>query len=261
METKNKERVIKSIGYNQHAMIRDILDLHCGGKGIDLDITYSVGNFYGHFKVKDDDGSIREFDIEEPKLKFDVDPQVEGVEKLDPWGDWPVEDNSQDVVMVDLPFVVGPRDCASMFNGNDNSNRIGKRFSSYYPRQEMFDSYEHHIKNAYRVLKDGGILIWKCQATVSGSIQLMTPYYSCRVAEDTGFYIKDEFVLLAKQRLISGKVNKQQHARKFHSYFYVFQKGNPKRLKTGYWDRNYQRGVDRTPKISDVVTVLNENET
>jgi hypothetical protein len=50
----------------------------------------------------------------------------------------------------------------------------------------------------------------------------MTSYYSCRVAEDTGFYIKDEFVLVAKQRLISGKVKNQMHSRRYQSFFHVF---------------------------------------
>ena len=43
-----------------------------------------------------------------------------------------------------------------------------------------------------------------------------------------GFYPKDLFILMAKQRLISGKVKNQQHARKFHSYFLVFEKKKSK---------------------------------
>ena len=50
-------KVIKSVNYNQHVIIRDIIDLHNGGKPFDCDITYSIGNFYGHFKEKTDDHS------------------------------------------------------------------------------------------------------------------------------------------------------------------------------------------------------------
>lgn len=40
----------------------------------------------------------------------------------------------------------------------------------------------------------------------------------------------DEFILLSKGgRLISGKIKCQQHARKFHSYFYVLKKSNKKK--------------------------------
>ena len=43
-------------------------------------------------------------------------------------------------------------------------------------------------------------------------------------AEKAGFYTLDEFILLAKNRLHSGKIKKQEHARKFHSHFFVFKK-------------------------------------
>lgn len=237
-------KVIKSVNYNQHAILRDILDLHCGGAPtFDCDITISKAAFYGHFKrkiqEKQDDGTIvekiEEFDIPLPKYKFDVEPQIEGCEKLDPWGPIPLEDNSLDSICVDLPFVISPMNCPSLQTENKNC-LIARRFSGYYPRQEMFRSYAHWLSECYRVLKPGGILCWKSQGTVSGSVQLMTPYYSCMVAEQLGFYILDEFVCLAKARLISSKTKKQQHARKYHSFFHVFQKDNPKKDKTGYWD-------------------------
>lgn len=243
-------KVIKSVNYNQHAILRDILDLHCGGgEGLVIvDPCYSVGNFYGKFKrtiqERQEDGSIvdkiEEFEIPQPTYKFDVYPQVEGCEKIDPWGPWPLEDNSVDVVILDPPFVVGPRDCASMKNCKKGSNTIGKRFSSFYPRYEMFETYEHLLSQAYRVLKDGGVLIFKSQNVISGGLNLMTSYYTCKVAEDMGFYIKDEFVLIAKQRLISGKVKTQMHSRRYHSFFHVFVKNDPKRDKIGYFKRDWR---------------------
>ena len=36
---------IKSIGFDQHEMIRNIITLHCP-EGIECDTTYSKGNFY-----------------------------------------------------------------------------------------------------------------------------------------------------------------------------------------------------------------------
>lgn len=236
------DRLIKSIGYNQHAIIRDILDLHCDGREFDCDMTYSVGNFYGHFKVKEDDGSVREFDIVEPKLKYDVDPQVEGVKGYDPWKPWPLEDNSVDYIMFDPPFVIGPRDCASMHNGRPESNRIGKRFSSYYPVAELLESYLHHLKEAFRVLKDGGKLVFKCQNTTTGGKELHSSAWVWLCASSIGFEVLDKFTLCSKVRLISGKVKKQQHARKFESYFYVLKKGNSKNIR--YFDFMTDEGME-----------------
>ena len=265
------DRLIKSIGYNQHAIIRDILDLHCDGKEFDCDVTYSVGNFYGHFKVKDSNGELREFDIAQPKLKFDVDPQVEGVEKLDPWGPWPLEDNSVDYVMFDPPFVIGPRDCESMRNGNPNSNRIGKRFSSYYPVAELLKSYKHHLEEAFRVLKDGGKIVVKTQNTTTGGKELHSSAWIWLCASSIGFEVLDKFTLCSKVRLISGKVKKQQHARKFESYFYVLKKGNKNNIR--YFDfmdddemeklldglrKSWRSNKKKKEKITDIVNVREE---
>ena len=245
----SKGRIIKSIGYNQHVIIRDILDLHCNGGEVECDITYSVGNFYGNFKENLGNGEFREFTIEQPKYKFDVNPQVEGVVQIDPWGKIPLDDNSVSVMMVDLPFVVGPRDCDSMVNPKDGSCITAKRFSSYYPRYEMFESYEWWLKETYRVLKPDGVLIWKSQNVISGGLSLMTSYYSCKTAEEIGFYIKDEFVLTAKQRLI-GRFKKQQHSRKYHSFFHVFVKNPVKRDKVGYYNRDWRGKTKRERELA-----------
>lgn len=234
-------KVIKSVNYNQHAILRDILDLHCDGKGIDLDVTYSIGNFYGHFKrivqEKQDDGSIvdriEEFEIPQPTYKFDVYPQVEGCEKLDPWEEWPIKDNSIDSVVIDLPFVISPMNCPSLQKENKNC-LIARRFSGYYPVAELLKSYKHHIENAYRVLKDNGICIFKCQDTTTGGKELRTTFWSWLCASSVGFEVVDKFCLIAKQRLHSSKIKKQQHARKYDSVFFVFKKSSKKNIR--YFD-------------------------
>jgi hypothetical protein len=86
----------------------------------------------------------------------------------------------------------------------------------------------------------------------------MTSYYSCRVAEDLGFYIKDEFVLVAKQRLISGKVKNQMHSRRYHSFFHVFVKDDPKREKVGYWKRDWRKNKEAVVEVPAVDADKNE---
>ena len=238
----DSSKVIKSVNYNQHAILRDIMDLHMNGEPFDVDTTYSIGNFYGKFKrtiqEKQDDGCIiekqEEFEIPQPKYKFDVDPQVEGVEKLDPWGKWPLEDGSVKYINFDPPFVIGPRNCASMDNGDKNSNIIGKRFSSYYPVSELLSSYYHHLQEAYRVLQDDGIIVFKCQNTTTGGKELHSTSWVWLCASSLGFEVLDKFTLISKQRLISGKVKQQQHARKYDSCFYVLKKNNKKNIR--YFD-------------------------
>lgn len=86
--------IIKNLGYNQHEILDNIQKLYLEGKGIDCDITYSKGAFYGKFKVKDGDGEAREIVIEQPRLKFDVFPLSEDVTKIEPLKPLPLDDLS-----------------------------------------------------------------------------------------------------------------------------------------------------------------------
>ena len=53
----------------------------------------------------------------------------------------------------------------------------------------------------------------------------MSHVFVMDTAVETGFYPKDLFVLLAKNRLVADwQTKNQKHARKFHCYFWVFQK-------------------------------------
>ena len=227
--------VIRSIGYNQHEILYNIMQTHNNGKPFDCDPTYSIGNFYGKFNIAKTNGETTEIEIPAPKYKFDVCPQVEGVEKIEPLGKLPLEDNSIDSICVDLPFVIscGPSMNTPDVDENGNkvkNNLISRRFASYYPVAELLKSYKHFLKESYRVLKEDGILVWKTQGTITGSKFLVSPYYSRLIAESIGFDSLDEFILLAKNRLVSGKINKQQHARSFHSYFLVFKKSLKKKI-------------------------------
>lgn len=211
--------VVKSISYNQHEILFNIMNLHNNGKPFECDMTYSVGNFYGLHNG---------YEIPEPRYKFDVCPCTEDTVQIEPNGFLPLLDNSINSIVIDLPFVISPPNAPSMQTEQKGRNIIAKRFSQYYPASELYKSYEHWIKEAYRVLNYDGILVFKTQMNISGGLCHDTPFYSKICTQKAGFYIKDEFVLLAKQRLISGKIKKQQHSRKYHSYFLVFVKSKSK---------------------------------
>ncbi|MBP5457213.1 MAG: hypothetical protein J6Y37_12005 [Paludibacteraceae bacterium] len=231
--------VIKSVGYDQHEILYNIMKLHNGGVPYDCDMTYSIGNFYGKFNIVGSDGNKREIEIPSPRIKFDVYPQMDDVVKIEPSGPLPLDDCSIDSIVCDLPFVIscGPSLKTLKYDDDGNvvkNNIIQRRFSAYYPVSQLLESYKHWIEEMYRVLGDGGLMVFKTQAVISGSKFLHTPYYSRLVAESCGFDSIDEFILVAKNRLISGKVKNQQHARSFHSYFLVFRKSLSKKIS--YFD-------------------------
>lgn len=225
------EGVIRSVSNNQHEILYNIAKLYNDGNAqFDVDLTYSEGNFYGDFTVKSgDDGEQYTVTIPQPTIKCDIAPMTDDIVKLDPWGELPFEDNSFKTVVFDPPFVISPRDCKSVIDGNEKSCMIFNRFSGYYPVNELLDSYKSWLERIYRVLKDDGILIFKCQPTVTGGKQLNSHHYIWFIAESLGYDLIDEFLLVSNQRLISGKVTKQVHARKYHSYFYVLKKSTKKK--------------------------------
>ena len=85
------DNMIKSISYNQIEIIQNILMLHCNGHDIECDPCYSKGNFY-----KDK--------IKPPIYKFDIDPQIEGVEKANA-EKLPLGDESINTILFDPPFL------------------------------------------------------------------------------------------------------------------------------------------------------------
>lgn len=206
-------QLIRSISYSQEEIIRNILRLHVPNKKIDCDPTYSVGNFYKNTSIPD------------PAYKFDISPQIEGVL----YGDarsLPLKDSSISCIMFDPPFLATS---GKSLSTSDSNNVINKRFGVYPSEKELHQFYIDSLKEAYRILDDNGILIFKCQDKVSGGKQYMSHVFICNEATKIGFYPKDLFVLLAKNRLVAEwQAKNQKNARKFHCYFWVFQKTDKK---------------------------------
>lgn len=119
--------------------------------------------------------------------------------------------------MFDPPFVVG-------HTKDKPTGIIGERFHGFRYISDLWTWYDLCLKEHYRILKKGGKLIFKCQDTVSSGKQHFSHVHIINKAEDLGFYTKDLFILLAKNRIIGHNHANQKHARKFHSYFIVFEK-------------------------------------
>lgn len=221
------KQIIKNVSYDQTEILHNIgMIYNNGSEQYDCDITASKLGFYN--------GRRGEYQIPVPKFLFDVYPQVEGVVQIEKWGKIPMVDNYIKSIVIDLPFVISPANAPSVTTEiKEGSNRIFKRFSSYYPVDNLYYSYYHWLKEAYRVLDEGGICIFKCQSQISGGVRHNIEEFSTIAAESLGFKAVDKFVLLAKQRLISANRYKseQKHSRNFTSVFLVFKKDNKVRSK------------------------------
>lgn len=203
--------MIKSTSYDQAEIIQSILNLYVPSQQIDCDPTYSKGNFY------------RNTGITPPRYKFDILPQNEDVQ----FGDsrnLPLESDSLNSIMFDPPFLATT---GKSLRVDNDSNAINKRFGVYPSEKELHRFYVDSLKEAYRVLKKNGILVFKCQDKVSSGKQYMSHVFVANEAVKAGFYPKDLFVLLSKNRLVADwQVRNQKHSRKFHCYFWVFEKND-----------------------------------
>jgi len=209
--------LVRNISYDQSEIIRNILRLHVPGGKIDCDPTYSTGAFYNGTG------------IEVPELRFDIKPQAEGVIQADA-RHLPLEDESFSCMMFDPPFLATTG--KSLTEGQGNI--INRRFGVFPDEQSLHRFYVEAMVEAHRVLKPQGILIFKCQDKVSSGKQYWSHCFIMNEAVKIGFYPKDLFILLAKNRLVADwQARNQQHARKFCSFFWTFQKSNKRIDYTG----------------------------
>lgn len=200
--------LVRSVGFDQGEIIRNILRLHVPEGKIDCDPTFSTGAFY------------RGTGVDPPGLRYDISPQVDGVVQADARS-LPLQDASLSCLILDPPFLATKG--RSLTEGE--GNRINRRFTVFPDEKSLHQLYTDIIREAYRVLKPDGILIFKCQDKVSSGKQYLTHVFVVNTAVETGFYPKDLFVLLAKNRLVADwQARNQKHARKYHCYFIVFQK-------------------------------------
>ncbi|MBP7278746.1 MAG: hypothetical protein KBA11_04995 [Sedimentibacter sp.] len=206
------KEIVKSISYNQIEIINWILQLHAPEHKIDCDPTYSKGLFY------------KNTGIEEPTFKFDLEPLFDDVVKCD-CRSLPVECESFGCIMFDPPFLATKGKSLN----EDGGNVINKRFTVYPTEKELHSMYAQSIKEFYRILKPGGILIFKCQDKVSSGKQYFSHCFIYNAAIELGFYPIDLYILLSKNRIVADwQLKNQKHARKYHSYFWVLKKCNSK---------------------------------
>lgn len=201
-----QRNIIKSVSYDQEEIIRNIIKLHVPQGYIDVDSTYSKGNFYKNIKA--------------PKYKFDIQPQTMNTIQACATN-LPLKDSSVNCIMFDPPFLATT---GKSLYSSANNNILSKRFGVFPTEEKLYEFYKLSLIESYRILKLNGVLIFKCQDKVSSGKQYLSHVIVINYASKIGFYPKDLFILVAKNRIISGKHKNQKHARKFHSYFLVFEK-------------------------------------
>lgn len=195
-----KDEMVLSVDTDQGRILRNIMKLHNRGEPFELDPTYSKGVFYKN--------------LPKPKYKFDLEPQVEGVEQADA-RHLPLADSSVGSVVFDPPFKA---------SNSKVKGIVEQRFTAFPSVRHLWDFYYEAMVEFKRVLKPGGLLVIKCQDTVSSGENHMSHFAIEKFAEALNLKTIDLSILLARSTIWSPNQRNQQHARKTHSFFLVFRK-------------------------------------
>lgn len=166
------------------------------------DVTYGNGNFW-----KKMDMSVYDF--------YPSDLRTNGID----FRNLPYADSSMDMVVLDPPYMHGSS--APIHERLDapyhNNSRGG--WGNWY----VLSLYDDGILEAHRVLKSKGILLVKCQDQVESGKNRFDHIEIYNYALELEFLVEDLFILTKVGQPMM-RHNYQLHARKNHSYMWVFRK-------------------------------------
>ena len=194
--------MIKSYYADQEEILKAILNLYVGKRTFDCDLTYGDGKFYKHIPI--------------PRFIYDIQHNLHDVRPIIEAGLLP--EQSMMSVVIDLPFIIQAR------VDDDNRSVIHKRYSSFSSEHELKETYYELMQLAYRLLKEKGILVIKTQDTNYNGKQIWVHTIVERFAQEIGFELEDLFIKTQDHVMLRATLRQQTHARKYHSYFYVYRK-------------------------------------
>ena len=205
---------------NNADVFANILSLHVPPGSMVADVTYGKGAFWRNIP----DGM---YELLASDLLTGVDCR-----------NLPYEDCSLDCVVLDPPYMEGLlRETADhraasgthvafreAYEGDTHNGNHPMPAAAPKWHAAVLDLYVRASHEAYRVLRQKGIFIVKCQDEVSANKQWLTHVEIINACVPMGFYAKDLFVVMRTNKPGVSRIVKQRHARKNHSYFLVFDK-------------------------------------
>jgi hypothetical protein len=146
----------------------------------------------------------------------------------------PYAEGAIDCVVFDPPYMHTPGGTAHVDHQNFEGYYKNNGASSAKKYHEaVLDLYFSAAREAWRVLRPGGVYIVKCQDEVCANRQRLTHVEVINELHEIGFVAEDLFVVVRRGKPGVSRLLAQAHARKNHSYFVVFVKPYGKRRWTG----------------------------
>ncbi|MCA9659021.1 MAG: hypothetical protein KC486_11810 [Myxococcales bacterium] len=228
------------VGKNAELFAR-IVALHVPPGSLVADVTYGLGVFWraiepGTYRLLASDLELKDEALRLPGADYSTGVDCRAL---------PYADASVDCVVLDPPYMEGlHRRAVGHMAGSGSHAAFRRHYSNQRASADgpkwhdaVVDLYARAGREAYRVLRDGGALIVKCQDEVSSNTQRLTHVEIISGYESLGLYTKDLFVLVRQTNPAVSRLKRQVHARKNHSYFLVF-------IKTGGRGRKISNIID-----------------
>ena len=201
--------VLSAYNESNESVFPRILDLYVAPGSVVADVTYGKGVFWKN--------------VPPGRYRLTATDLAEGVDCRS----LPYEDNSLDCVVFDPPYMHSPGGTAHArhhpYEAYYRNNGTGNRTSSKY-HEAVLDLYDKAGDEAWRTLRERGVMIVKCQDEVCANRQRFTHLEVMQAYQRKGFVAEDIFVVMRSNRPGVSRAVKQVHARKNHSYFIVFWK-------------------------------------
>lgn len=197
--------LITTVSDSQSEILQNIAVLHNQSRPFQVDLTWGSGGFWRQGAAA----------FLQPGIRMDLSPDNPATNLQADIRELPFRPGSIQSAVIDLPFIHAP----------GKQSVMGQRFSGY-PSQKALDEL-HHLaaSECARALAPGGLLVWKCQDIIESSKQVwnhLRVHYHCGQVD---LRAEDLFILFrTRSALIGWNQRKQQHARRTHSYFWVFRK-------------------------------------
>lgn len=195
------------------ALIRDVAALYLRRGDLVADVTWGKGGFWRGI-------DRRRFTL----LGSDVHPRHGATVAAD-FRALPYRTGSVDVVVLDPPYIHNP---GRHITDHRDGDTVDTRYNNAATTRGMdhaaiIELYRAGMAEAARVLRPGGLLWVKCKDEIEARRQRWSHLELHAAATDLGLTARDMFVVVPQGQAPRGRWNVQRHARKTHSYLWVFQ--------------------------------------
>lgn len=192
---------LTSITGKNETLIPSVLNVYAQDGCKIADVTYGNGNFWKKI-------DLAKYDFYPSDIKTGID-----------FRNLPYKNNSFDIVVLDPPYL--HRSSTPINEDLDKTYSNNKRDG--HGTKYVHNLYRSGIMESHRVLNENGLVFVKCQDQIMSGKNVFDHIAIYKMAVELNFLPEDLFVLTRiGQPMMRHKY--QVHARKNHSYLWVFRK-------------------------------------